>query len=482
MYDLLYSSLLSENTPLSKSLYLAPESLCIQAFKSSSKRRGSVVGRMKKLVGRKERPWKGFTSQDPTLQDEDGGMVKGEGGKGWGEVGYMEGRLGPSEPMVKPRGKEGKGKGKGNETFDMFMSVIFNTPLSPSSISRSPTLSPSSDPNMSTVLHQACRLVDFDFVKILLDKGGLPDFRDGRNRTALHMAVGGMSQEELALRGVGGDNNDNINYNHQNRDRSDSMGSRNSNDGGGGGRRRSSLLKKLFKSSAILTIIEEEGQNTPAELASAAGHEELRAWLEAVAIYEDEGLLAFGEGEGERHGGGDQGKRKIAPYKWFDNLRTEGVDKERCRRVSEALTAISNTPANNVPIDKLRLDQPQAIANYIPNTFSREKVIMMLNAVGWDTAMLIDRFTTNPRKFLRQVNQMPAEEEIREEAELCRARIAADKTSAASEEDQKQERALLGTPEIADRKAPEATEEYECAICMDDFKSGSDEVRRDKKG
>ena len=135
-----------------------------------------------------------------------------------------------------------------------------------------------------------------------------------------------------------------------------------------------------------------------------------------------------------------------------------------------------------MPIDKLRLDQPQAIANYIPNTFSREKVIMMLNAVGWDTAMLIDRFTTNPRKFLHQVNQMPTEEEIREEAELCRARIAADKTSAASEEDQKQERALLGTPEIADRKAPEAMEEYECAICMDDFKSGSDEVRRDKKG
>ena len=139
----------------------------------------------------------------------------------------------------------------------------------------------------------------------------------------------------------------------------------------------------------------------------------------------------------------------------------------RCRRIEETLTKISNTAANNVPINELRIEQPQAIANYIPNTFSKEKVILMLNEVGWDTETLVDKFNENPRRFLTQVNQMPTAEEIREEAELSRARAAKEKADAEEEKSTKQERAFLGSQ--TQTETPSETSEYECSICMDDF-------------
>jgi len=70
----------------------------------------------------------------------------------------------------------------------------------------------------------------------------------------------------------------------------------------------------------------------------------------------------------------------------------------------------------------------------------------MLNSVGWDTYSLIDRFTTNPRKFLSQINQLPTVEQLLEEAKLQIQRDEKAKETKKEEEEAKQEKALLSSP------------------------------------
>eukprot|EP00978_Attheya_sp_CCMP212_P005990 scaffold13456_cov48-Attheya_sp.AAC.4 len=59
--------------------------------------------------------------------------------------------------------------------------------------------SPEVDVNMTTPLHQAARIGSGKLVRLLLAQGGDPNMRDGRNRTALHMAAGGLTGAEQQL-------------------------------------------------------------------------------------------------------------------------------------------------------------------------------------------------------------------------------------------------------------------------------------------
>jgi Ankyrin repeat len=52
------------------------------------------------------------------------------------------------------------------------------------------------DENMTTLLHEACRLASPEFVRLLLSNGGNPNVRNGMQRTALHMVAGGLTELE----------------------------------------------------------------------------------------------------------------------------------------------------------------------------------------------------------------------------------------------------------------------------------------------
>jgi hypothetical protein len=53
------------------------------------------------------------------------------------------------------------------------------------------------DENMTTPLHEACRIASPDFVGMLLGLGGNPNVRNGLKRTALHMVAGGLLATEI---------------------------------------------------------------------------------------------------------------------------------------------------------------------------------------------------------------------------------------------------------------------------------------------
>jgi hypothetical protein len=55
------------------------------------------------------------------------------------------------------------------------------------------------DTTMTTPLHEAARLGSGDFVRLLLAKGGYPNFKNGNIRAALHMGSGGRTAEEDKL-------------------------------------------------------------------------------------------------------------------------------------------------------------------------------------------------------------------------------------------------------------------------------------------
>eukprot|EP00529_Nitzschia_sp_RCC80_P020621 CAMPEP_0113502100 /NCGR_PEP_ID=MMETSP0014_2-20120614/33350_1 /TAXON_ID=2857 /ORGANISM="Nitzschia sp." /LENGTH=397 /DNA_ID=CAMNT_0000396817 /DNA_START=225 /DNA_END=1415 /DNA_ORIENTATION=- /assembly_acc=CAM_ASM_000159 len=55
---------------------------------------------------------------------------------------------------------------------------------------------------MTTPLHEASRLGATDFVRFLLANGGDPSAKNGKGRTALHMAAGGLTKQEEALRKI----------------------------------------------------------------------------------------------------------------------------------------------------------------------------------------------------------------------------------------------------------------------------------------
>jgi hypothetical protein len=88
---------------------------------------------------------------------------------------------------------------------------------------------------------------------------------------------------------------------------------------------RGTMCVKLVKAGAILTVVEEEAQKTPCELAGEAGFAELSAWLEAGAVFDDEVGLGVGA---EAHQPG-----AVAPYSWFGNFGPAELDAERARRV-----------------------------------------------------------------------------------------------------------------------------------------------------
>lgn len=52
------------------------------------------------------------------------------------------------------------------------------------------------DETMTTPLHEACRIGCPELVRLMLDNGGEPNFRNGKNRTSLHMAAGGLTVAE----------------------------------------------------------------------------------------------------------------------------------------------------------------------------------------------------------------------------------------------------------------------------------------------
>ena len=54
------------------------------------------------------------------------------------------------------------------------------------------------DETITTPLHEAARLGNPTLVKLILDAGGNPNLKNGRNRTALHMVAGGLSNGEAA--------------------------------------------------------------------------------------------------------------------------------------------------------------------------------------------------------------------------------------------------------------------------------------------
>jgi ankyrin repeat protein len=55
------------------------------------------------------------------------------------------------------------------------------------------------DENMTTLLHEACRLAHPEFVRLLLSQGGNPNVRNGQQRTALHMVAGGVLERDTKL-------------------------------------------------------------------------------------------------------------------------------------------------------------------------------------------------------------------------------------------------------------------------------------------
>ena len=169
---------------------------------------------------------------------------------------------------------------------------------------------------------------------------------------------------------------------------------------------RFSMCSMLVARGAVLTLVEEEGQLTPCELAGEAGFGELSAWLEARAVFEEEAgghslLGASIHGATLEPYQSDVGPRRISPYSWFENHDLESVMEERMCRVAEAqeVVGVRRVAEEDELGKRCMVDGafcPSKLAalatTYLPFRYTDEEVVQMMTHCGWDLEKFTVRF------------------------------------------------------------------------------------------
>jgi ankyrin repeat/IBR domain-containing protein 1 len=311
-------------------------------------------------------------------------------------------------------------------------------------------------PNATTPLHEAARIASSSLLEVFIETASNPHAIDGQRRTALHLVCGGYTADEVecnptmksAIQSLQGNSTTPIKQQQRPRSKSNPAGvdksfvtildakraaalellissdfSVNAVDSRGrtalhyaAQLGRWSLCRALITAGAILTIVEEESQQTPCELAGDAGFADLSAWLEAGAVFDDDAVTSSYASNDQLDGGG----AAITPYAWFSNLGAEDVDKERQVRI-ELAAAMLSRHATSCSTDLSHyaengsaifgdggVEAAKALvleslsATYVPLVYSEEQVVQMLTQANWDILNLEELYTADPAAYLKE--------------------------------------------------------------------------------
>ena len=160
-----------------------------------------------------------------------------------------------------------------------------------------------------------------------------------------------------------------------------------------------------------MTLIDQQ-RKTPCDLAGGAGHAELAAHLEARALLYrdpygmDDELLAQIMQTRSDDDDDDMGTKLISPFSWFTSFDMEQINKERERRVEEALVLVKKVVARRSEGEKalesllgepVKREDPDAEIHNFSNIHPGH-IEMLLNHHGWDVKKAAVAFSRSPRK------------------------------------------------------------------------------------
>ena len=245
---------------------------------------------------------------------------------------------------------------------------------------------------------------------------------------------------------------------------------------------RRSLCQALVAAGAILTIVEEESQQTPCELAGEAGFKDLSAWLEARAVFEITLYRDFGADY-------SPDSSAMTPYCWFANLTSDLLDKNREERVKSAKALLASlccarsgakSGAKSDPFGhecrkggtltgdggEFCKDLLSSFADkYVPSSFTDEQTVQLLTCSNWDEGALERKFLEDPVGMLREGRMELGAEQIREMFEFEEERQRKDFKSTGEDEGA----ALSDEGEALSSSSSSSSSASCCPICMDDY-------------
>eukprot|EP00977_Amphora_coffeiformis_P007362 scaffold1595_cov171-Amphora_coffeaeformis.AAC.3 len=184
----------------------------------------------------------------------------------------------------------------------------------------------------------------------------------------------------------------------------------------------------LSRMETFLTLIDQQ-RKTPCDLAGGAGHTELAAHLEARALLyrdpfgmDDELLAQIIQMKGDDD---EEEAKLVSPFSWFTTFDMKQINKERERRVQEALVLVKKVVARRSDGEKavelllgepVKKEEPDIETHNFINIHPGH-IEMLLNKHGWDVKKAAAAFYRSPQKAFEKcgIDLPSSEENVKEE-------------------------------------------------------------------